>query len=214
MFLHQFTEKPTPDRSPESHSHVASELPQGSFGPASLHPSAILDQAIAAHRSGNLPEAERAYSTILKGSKTHPVALHMLGLLHAQRGDFVDAEPLPKKAARVDADNPHVLFNYANVLRALGKTDDALAWLAKAIALSPNFADAHLNRGAILLARKEPHSAIAEFDGAIAIAPSSAAFANRVSAFRQLGRLDEALASYQRAVELAPSNPVHLVRGP
>src|SRR5581483_9511719 len=108
----------------------------------------------------------------LKGSRTHPVALHMLGLLHAQRGNFAEAEPLLKKAARVDSANPDVLFNYANLLRALDKTDDALDWLAKAIALSPNFADAHLNRGAILLGRKELRLAIAEFDRAIAIAPS------------------------------------------
>ena len=185
---------------------------KGASAPISFHPSASLDQAIAAHRSGNLLEAERAYTSVLKGSKTHPVALHMLGLLHAQRGNLADAEPLLKKAARVDAGNPDVVFNYANVLRALDKTDDALAWFAKAIALSPDFADAHLNRGAILMARQELHGAIAEFDRAIAIAPSSAAFANRGSAFRQLGQLDEALGSYQRAVALAPSNPqLHFV---
>jgi protein O-GlcNAc transferase len=180
---------------------------KGASAPPSLHPEAILDQAIAAHRSGNLPDAERAYTTILSGSRTHPVALHMLGLLHAQRGNFAEAEPLLRKAARVDSGNPHALFNYANVLRALDKTDDALDWLAKAIALSPNFADAHLNRGAILMARQELHEAIAEFDRAIAIAPSSAGFANRASAFQQLGRLNEAHDSYQTAVGLAPSDP-------
>lgn len=131
----------------------------------------------------------------------------MLGLLHAQRGNFGEAEPLLKKAVRLDAGNPDVLFNYANVLRALDKTDDALAWFAKVIVLSPNFAEAHLNRGAILMARQELHGAIAEFDRAIAIAPSSAAFANRGSAFRQLGQLDEAHDSYQNAIELAPPNP-------
>jgi len=179
---------------------------QGRNKKAPAH-SAILDHAIAAHRSGNISEAERAYTTILRGSKTHPVALHMLGLLHAQRGNFADAEPLLKKAARANPGDPHILFNYANVLRALDKTDDALAWLSKVIALSPNFADAHLNRGAILMARQELRAAIVDFDRAIALAPSSAAFANRGSAYRQLGQLDEAHGSYQRAVELAPSNP-------
>jgi len=169
--------------------------------------SAVLDQAMAAHRSGNMSAAERAYLTILKGSKTHPVALHMLGLLYAQSGNFADAEPLLKKATRADPNNPHVLFNYANVLHALNKTNDALVWLEKTIALSPNFADAHLNRGAILIARQELHGAIAEFDRAIAIAPSSAAFANRGSAFKQLGQLEEAHDNYRRAVELAPSDP-------
>ncbi|MDD1516730.1 MULTISPECIES: O-linked N-acetylglucosamine transferase, SPINDLY family protein [Bradyrhizobium] len=180
---------------------------KGASAPSSLHPSTILDQAIAAHRSGNLPDAERAYTAILKASRTHAVALHMLGLLHAQRGQFADAEPLLKKAARVDPGNPDVLFNYANVLRALNKPDDALAWLAKVIALSPNFADAHLNRGAILIARQQLRDAIAEFDRAIVIAPSSAAFANRGSALQQLGRLEEARDSYGRAIELAPADP-------
>lgn len=205
--MHQFTKKPTRRRGAESNHMSQQGRNKGASAPTSPHLSANLDQAIAAHRSGNLLEAERAYTTILKGSKTQPVALHMLGLLHAQRGDFADAEPLLKKAARIDAGNPDVLFNYANVLRALDKTDDALAWFAKVIALAPNFADAHLNRGAILMARQELHDAITEFDRAIAIAPSSAAFANRGSAFQKLGQLDEALANYQHAVELAPSNP-------
>lgn len=180
---------------------------KGASAPSSFRPSAILDQAIAAHRSGHLSDAERAYAAILRGNRTHPVALHMLGLLHVQRGHFADAELLLKKAARVDPGNPDVLFNYANVLRALDKTDDALAWYAKAIALSPNFADAHLNRGAILMAKQEIQGAIAELDRAIAIAPSGAAFANRGSALHQLGQLDEAHDSYQTAVELAPSDP-------
>lgn len=204
--MHQFT-KSSPVVGTETHHMAQQSRNKGASAPASLRPSAILDQAIAAHRSGNLSEAELAYTTILRGSKTHPIALHMLGLLHAQRGNFADAEPLLKKAVRLDAGNPEVLFNYANVLRALDKTDDALTWFAKVIALSPNFADAYLNRGAILLARKELHGAIAELDRAIAISPSSAAFANRGSAFHQLGQLDEAHNSYQSAIELAPSDP-------
>ena len=200
--------KHRPDIGVQKPNHMSQQgRNKGASAPSSLHPSTILDQAIAAHRSGNLSDAERAYTTILRGSRTHAVALHMLGLLHAQRGNFADAEPLLKKAARVDPGNPDVLFNYANVLRALDKTDDALAWYAKVIALSPNFADAHLNRGAVLIARQELHGAIAEFDRAIAITPSSAAFANRGSAFRQLGQLDDAHQNYQSAVELAPSNP-------
>src|SRR3569623_1726433 len=98
-----------------------------------------------------MSDAERAYTTVLRGSRTHPIALHMLGLLHAQSGNFADAAPLLKKAVRVDSSHPPVLITYANVLRALDKTDDALAWIAKTIALSPIFADAHLNRGAILI---------------------------------------------------------------
>jgi predicted O-linked N-acetylglucosamine transferase (SPINDLY family) len=182
-------------------------MPQQSRNNGAAALSVTLDQAIAAHRSGNLSDAERAYTAILKASRTHPVALHMLGLAHAQRGRFADAEPLLKKAVRVASGNPYVLFDYANVLRALNKTDEALAWLAKTIALAPNFAEAHLNRGAILMARHELDGAIAEFDRALAIAPSSAAFANRASAFQQLDQLDEAHDSFQRAVALAPSDP-------
>jgi protein O-GlcNAc transferase len=51
---------------------------KGASAPSSLHPSATPDQATAAHRLGNLSDAERAYTTILRGSRTHPVALHML----------------------------------------------------------------------------------------------------------------------------------------
>jgi predicted O-linked N-acetylglucosamine transferase (SPINDLY family) len=166
-----------------------------------------LDLAVAAHRSGNIVDAERRYEAILKGNKTQPLALFLLGVLKAQRSDFVEAERLLKKASRVDAGNPQVLFNYANVLHALRKTDEALAYLDRAIALAPNFADAHLNRGAIFLQRLQLEDAVAEFDKAIAISPSAAAHANRGNACQKLGRIDEAYGSYRKAAEIAPSDP-------
>jgi protein O-GlcNAc transferase len=175
--------------------------------PSPARPSLELDLAIASHRSGNFLDAERRYQAILKRNKTQPAALFLLGVLNAQRNDFVEAERLLKKASRVDADNPQVLFNYANVLHALRRTDEALVYLEKTISLAPNFADAHLNRGGIFLQRLQLNEAVVAFDKAIAISHSAAAYANRATAYQKLGRIDEAYASYRKAAEIAPSDP-------
>ena len=39
------------------------------------------EQAVAAHREGNLQDAERLYRAILQSQPTHPGANHNLGLI-------------------------------------------------------------------------------------------------------------------------------------
>ena len=45
-----------------------------------------LQQAVAYHQAGRLPEAERLYRTILHAQPTHPDANHNLGILALQQG--------------------------------------------------------------------------------------------------------------------------------
>ena len=140
----------------------------------------IIDWAIAAQHSGNFSDAELAFRTILSNNRMHPDALHLLGVLTAQRRNFPEAEQLLKKAIRAAPQNFQATFNYANVLLALDRQEDALAALNDTIVLAPNYAEAYLNRGAILLRRLQLVEALADFDRALVYAPQlSEAHANR-----------------------------------
>ncbi|MGB6753949.1 MAG: tetratricopeptide repeat protein, partial [Xanthobacteraceae bacterium] len=57
------------------------------------------------------------------------------------------------------------------MLAALGRRDDALASFDRAIALRPDYAEAHHNRGNLLYALKRYEEALKSHDRAVAIRP-------------------------------------------
>jgi len=168
-------------------------------------PGALLQQGLAAHRAGQLDEAERAYRAILAAIPGHFDALHLLGAIAGQRGRHAEAEALIARAIAVAPAMPGAHYNRANALRALGRKEEALAAYDRALALKPAYPEALYNRGNVLLDMARPAEAVADYDAALALMPGLAeAWNNRGNALRALGRAAEALSSYDRAVALTP----------
>jgi hypothetical protein len=100
------------------------------------------------------------------------------------------------KAIELKPDYAMAYNNRGNVLRQLGRNDDALADYDRAIALKPDYADAYNCRGAALQQSRRHEEALASCDKAIALAPNFAdAIASRAGILRELGRRSEAAAS-------------------
>ena len=57
----------------------------------------IMQQAVAAHNSGNLEEAKRLYNSILITQPTHPHVIHNLGLIELSAGKVEPALQLFKE---------------------------------------------------------------------------------------------------------------------
>lgn len=167
----------------------------------------ILRDATAAHQAGQFAQAEALYRRVLESDSKQFQVLSMLGVLHAQRGNYPDAEQTLRKAIKLNPDDAGSQFNYGNVLLGLQRFDDAFAVFGTALRLNPGLADAHLNRGNILMLRKRFDEAVACFDSAIRINPNYAqAYCNRGNALEKMGRLDEALASCDKALTIDPGN--------
>jgi predicted O-linked N-acetylglucosamine transferase (SPINDLY family) len=82
---------------------------------------------------------------------------------------------------------------------------EALASYDRAIALRPNDAGAHYDRGVLLRAAHRPEAALASYDRAVALRPDwPELHVNRGNALRDLDRLDEATESFQTAIRLRP----------
>lgn len=129
-------------------------------------------QAVAAQKSGNLPEAELRYREIL-----------------------------------TTAAIPEVMVNHANVLVGIGRRDEALAGYNRALALKPDLFEGLYNRGNLLLEMKNAEAALTSFDAALAVRQDMAGvWNNRGTALRDMRRLDAALASYDRALTLLPGH--------
>ena len=91
------------------------------------------------------------------------------------------------------------------MLQDLGKLDEAVASYNKALAIKPDYADAHNNLGVALFRLRKMNEAIASYHKALAIAPDYAEAHNNLgNAFKALGKMDEAVASYRKALAIKP----------
>lgn len=127
--------------------------------------------------------------------------------LSAQKGgNLAEAERLYRKILE-RATPPEVLVNLGNLLSATGRRADALASYDKALALRPDFFEAHFNRGNLLLELKRPEEALKSYDQLLALRPDFVSgWNNRGTALRNIHRLEEALASFSRATKISPTH--------
>ena len=167
----------------------------------------ILARAIAAHQAGNIVQAEFLYKMVLQADKKQFDALHMLGLIEAQRGNFAAGLSRIRDALRVRPKAPEALINLGRIQSELGDRDAAIATYQKALALDPKSALAHSNLSILLRQLGRPDEALAHCDTALASVGNYAdAWSNRGNVLFDLARFDEALTDYNKAVALAPNH--------
>lgn len=109
-----------------------------------------LRQGIQAHQGGDLASAAKAYGRILDAQPTHADALHLMGLVHAQKGESDEAVRLIRAAIAENADFALYHGNLGRALRDLG--DDAAAAKAfrDAVRLDAHTAAYHADLAACL----------------------------------------------------------------
>ena len=163
-------------------------------------------QALAHHQNGRLDEAAALYQAILHADPVHFDALHLLGVIEAQRGQAQSAVDLITRAIAVDAGHAVVHFNLGLALQSLGRPADALASHQRAVALQPEFAEAFNSSAEALLSMGRHADALAAAERAVALDPRHAeALFLRGVALQGLQRQAEALASYDSALQLQPA---------
>ena len=75
-----------------------------------------LQQGVAAHKQGNLQDAERLYRAILKSQPAHPDANHNLGVLAVSVNDAEAALPLFKTALETNPEIEQFWLSYIDAL--------------------------------------------------------------------------------------------------
>jgi len=164
-------------------------------------------RAVAVFQGGNLAEAERICKAILGAQPDHFDALHLFGVVEAQRGRFEEADRLLSRALRLNPRSAEAYSSHGNVLRARGHFEEALASYDRALAIQPDRAGVLNNRGGALSALMRHDEALASYDQALAIKHDfPEALNNRGGALKTLGRYQEALASYDQALALKPDS--------
>lgn len=178
-------------------------------------PQQALARAVAIHRRGDLAQAELLYTQLLRDRSTQFDALHMLGVIEGQRGNFPAALRRLDEALRIRPNSTEVLVNLGHMQSQMGDDAAAIATYEKALTSDPNSVLAHNNLSIALRKRGKPAAALEHCEAALKIAPDYVfAWNNRSNALFDLGRYDEALAGYDRAIALAANHAhAHLGRG-
>ena len=85
----------------------------------------ILARAVAAHQAGNIAQAEFLYKLVLQADKKQFDALHMLGIIEAQRGNFAAGLRRIQEALRIRPKSVDALINLGRMQSELGNDADA-----------------------------------------------------------------------------------------
>jgi predicted O-linked N-acetylglucosamine transferase (SPINDLY family) len=165
-----------------------------------------MHQAAALQGQGRLVEAERLYLAVVQASPHEMRALHMLGVIAAQRGALDDARQRLTHVLQLSPALAEAHSDLGLVLRLMGRPEEALASFARALALRPQFAGALANRAAVESELGRHQAALATSEQALAIDPTLAeAWNNRGTSLLELGNAEEALASFDRALQTRPA---------
>lgn len=111
--------------------------------PGAVGDDALLQAAITHHKAGRLREAELAYQKILRDAPEHPLALHYLGLIAMRSDNFDLAHELIAESLAANPADVRAAESMGQVLRALGRIDEAIDLYRATLAMAPEAARIH-----------------------------------------------------------------------
>jgi tetratricopeptide (TPR) repeat protein len=138
-------------------------------------------------QSRTYADAETLYRTTITRNPDCWMAYNNLGMTLAGHGQVDEAIACFQKSLAINPENPEAHYNLGIALADREQFDDAIAHYRKALEIKPDYAEA-----------------IAHFQKALAIKPDfELAHYNFGLVLAGLGRVDDAIAQFQKALELA-----------
>lgn len=185
---------------------TASSLVTGAA--ATAHSLTALDQcleaALAHHRAGRTAEAAWLYRQILETEPEHADAMHFSGLLACETGDVENGIERMKLSVRRYASAVYY-NNLGTVMARHGDRRTAIAAYRDALALKPDYVEAHNNLGDALREEGDYIAAMESCARALELRPDYAqAWNNLGNALKDHGSYEAAMKSYVKALRFAP----------
>ncbi len=111
-----------------------------------------------------------------------------------------------RKALTVDPDDAKAENNLGLALVRVGQLEEAARSYQKAVEINPRYMKAYENLGNVYLQTKQFDAAVGSLQMALSIQPEAKSFNDLGVAFMHMGRPNEGLDAFRRAVELEPDN--------
>ncbi len=131
-----------------------------------------LDLAVKKHNEGKLIEAKNIYEKILAVFPDNSNALHLLGLIEYQQGNYKDAIYKIEKAIKVLPESAIYYGNLGMIYDSLGDYEASERYFEKALQLDPHYnkaSSAHYNLGIFNVNKMNFREALEHYNSAIQI---------------------------------------------
>lgn len=162
-------------------------------------------QQLAAMRRADWAEVVRLGGLIQQSDPTRLEALRLKGRAQYQLGQYDEAWMDLRLVQRYVPDDTQVLFYLAQCAQKREQFTEAEKFLRRAAAILPEEALFPHHLGLLYLAQQDAAGALRELQRAAELNPQDAAvFFNLGLAYEQMGKKEEAGASYRKALELRP----------
>ena len=165
----------------------------------------IFKDAFQAHSKGNFEIAKNGYQQVLKYNKTDSDSLHLLGLIHYQNKNYLEAIEYIEKAIK---SNNKVVDFYSNLGLAYANIDNfekAIINYDKAIRLNKDFIIVYYNKGLSLKKIDKIDEAIENLKKAIELKPNYIESIYELAIiFQDKEELEISLSYFNKLVEIAP----------
>jgi tetratricopeptide (TPR) repeat protein len=173
------------------------------------HADAYNNLGIVLADQGKIDEAINHYQQALTAKPDFADAYYNLGNALLAKGRIANAITYYRWALAVRPQFAEVHHNFANILLGLDKLEEAIIHYQQALAIKPDYAEAYNNLGNALRKHGRLDEAVARYRQSLVIKPAFGdAFNNLGNTLRELGRLAEARDACEKAVAIAPMNPM------
>ena len=128
-----------------------------------------------------------------------------LAVQHHKAGELPKAEGIYQQILQADSNQPVALHLLGLIAHQVGKNDISVDLIMKALAIKPDYAEAHSNLGTSLNGQGKLDEAVASYNKALTIKPDyPEAHNNLGNALQEQGKLNGAVASYHKALAIKP----------
>jgi len=169
--------------------------------------SDAMNKAIEYHQNGNVQEAERIYTEILKVDPNNINCLYLIGLINYQKGKLDNAVDYANRALSI---RPafDIYKTLADIYIDKREFDNALIALKKAVEFDPDYVEGYFNIGLILQNQNKLIEAAEYYKKAISLKSDYyLAYDNLGALYLNNGDLNESLNYYKKSMYLNPNNP-------
>ena len=132
-------------------------------------------------RLGNIDEAEQGFKWVINKDPKNAMALNYLGYMYADKGvKLKEARDLIERALKIDPENGAYLDSYAWVLYKLGRYDEALVQMKKAVQTETEDPVVYDHQGDIYLALDKMDLARESWTKALELKPEDETIRNKL----------------------------------
>lgn len=165
--------------------------------------------AAAAHRAGNVEEAEQLCRQVLAANSSFARAWELLGLISHEGGETPQAIEYVERAIALEPQWPGFYHDLGNIYWSAGRHEEAERMLRQALRAMPQSIPTLATLGKVLYALGRTGESLEVFGNVLALCASAPE--NLAAAYKELGLAEEARAAYAKAGEASSNSALRIL---